>query len=178
MFGCSRFSSRKNVGGCLGPESQTVSDVGADPFERGRAVVDRVEGRHIEIEVDGEATEQVVSGDLLFAPPMGLGGEHALVHLLEPPLLGGGFDRASSTFGVEVSGHRKVADDERNAVAVGSPQILDDRVDGSAGFALEVQELDELRPALRRRRQPMTVGPGHQIRHRGGIGRGAGVEVS
>ncbi len=126
MFGCSRFSSRKKVGVPWTPRARPSATSARDPFERGRAVVDRVEGRHIEIEVDGEATEQVVSGDLLFAP-MGLGGEHALVHLLEPPLLGGGFDRASSTFGVEVSGHRKVADDERNAVAVGSPQILDDR---------------------------------------------------
>ena len=72
-----------------------------DPGERRRTVIDDIEGRHVQAEVDREAAKQIVGWGSLFTP-LSLCGEHVLIHLLESSLLGGGFYCTSGPFGVGV----------------------------------------------------------------------------
>jgi hypothetical protein len=57
-------------------------------------------------------------------------------------------------------------------VAVGAPEIFDDRVDRATGLTLEVEELDKTRPLTFRRRQAVAVRAHHEIGRDGGVRRG------
>ena len=128
------------VGVPVTPRASAVGLALLDPFEGGRVVVVGAELVHVEAELLGVVEEQVLLRGVLVAP-LGLALEEEVVHRLELALGAGGL---RGTGGVDRAGvQRHVAHDEGDLVAVGVLQLLDGRVEGTAGLALEVEELDE-----------------------------------
>ncbi|ANY05534.1 hypothetical protein AFB00_03570 [Pseudonocardia sp. HH130630-07] len=147
----------------------TVAAVGVDPLPGLGRRVRRVVPGQVEAQVPGVATEPLVHRDLLLAP-LGLGLEHALVHRLQPALLGRGLHRAGGALGVGVARPGEVPDHEVDAVSVLLAELLDHRVHRAAGLALEVEELDEVDGRAGRRGQPVAVGPDRDRRRPAGVG--------